>query len=327
MGYDKRIYAKAKRELANRKNKAESEQKARRDEVYLKIPEIAELEREIARTGAEAVKAIGMGAEAEKYIEKISAVNLKAQAKREQLLRENGYDTDYLQIKYSCDKCRDTGLRGAYVCDCFDKLVKKIAFDELSRSSPMKLSSFSSFQTKYYPDTLDPTTGVIPKEHMTNILRFCKLYAEKFTTDSQSLLMYGKTGLGKTHLSLAIAGEAVNKGYAVVYDSTPNIMNRLEKEHFGKNQSGDDTLEMLSSCDLLILDDLGAEFQTSFTVSCLYNIINNRLLSSLPTIISTNLDPKELEEKYTQRIASRFVGTYINLGFCGNDVRQIKKRL
>ena len=101
-------------------------------------------------------------------------------------------------------------------------------------------------------------------------------------------------------------------------------MNKLEREHFGKDRTGEDTMEMLSRCDLLILDDLGAEFQTSFTVSALYNIINNRLLSSLPTIISTNLDPKALEEKYTERIASRFIGSYINLGFCGNDVRQVK---
>ncbi len=325
MGYDKKIYIKAKQEMAKRKQRAESEQKVRHDEVCLKIPEILQLEREMARTGAEAVRAIGMGADAQQYIDKLSEQNLKAQARREQLLKENGYEKDYLKIKYTCEKCRDTGLCDEYICDCFDKLVKSLAFDELCRSSPMKLSSFDSFRTEYYPNTLDATTGVVPREHMKNILHFCRLYAEKFTTESQSLLMYGKTGLGKTHLSLAIAGEAVKKGYAVVYDSTPNIMNRLEKEHFGKNYAGDDTLEMLTSCDLLILDDLGAEFQTSFTVSCLYNIVNNRLLSSLPTIISTNLDPKELEEKYTQRIASRFVGTYINLGFCGTDIRQIKK--
>lgn len=325
MGYDKRIYVRAKKLLAERKQKAESEQKARHDEICLRFPEILALERDMAKTGAEAVRAIGLGADAEKYIEKISEQNLRAQRLRERILTENGYAGDYLEIKYSCPLCRDTGLHDAYICECFKELVKKLAFEELSRSSPMKLSSFSSFDVGFYPDTLDPNTGVVPREHMANILQFCRLYAEKFTTGSQSLLMYGKTGLGKTHLSLAIAGEAVNKGYAVIYDSTPNIMNRLEKEHFGKAASDGDTLEMLSKCDLLILDDLGAEFQTSFTVSCLYNIVNNRLLSSLPTIISTNLDPKELEEKYTQRIASRFVGTYISLGFCGNDVRQLKK--
>lgn len=325
MGYNKNIYIKAKQEMAKRKANAENDQKMRHDEACLKLPELLEIEREMSKTGAEAVKAIGMGANAEKYIQMLSQQNLKAQERRERLLTENGYPADYLETKYTCEKCHDTGLCGEYICECYNKLVKSLAFEELSRSSPMKLSTFESFRTDYYPEKLDPSTGVVPKEHMTNIYEFCRLYAKKFTTQSRSLLMYGKTGLGKTHLSLAIAGEAVKKGYAVVYDSTPNIMNRLEREHFGRNTSDEDTLEMLSTCDLLILDDLGAEFQTSFTVSCLYNIVNNRLLSGLPTIISTNLSPKELEEKYTQRIASRFVGTYVSLGFCGSDIRQLKK--
>lgn len=324
MAYSKNIHLKARQTLAERKEKAERERKMRHDEICLKFPEILTAEREMARTGAEAVKAIGMGADAAAYIEKISKVNLQAQAMREKILTENGYDKDYLKTKYTCEKCRDTGSDGEYICECYRRLTKSLAFEELCRSSPMQLCSFDDFKLNYYPERLDPETGVVPREHMTNILRFCRVYAKDFTTDSQSLLLYGKTGLGKTHLSLAIAGAVIDKGYAVVYDSTPNIMNKLEKEHFGKAQTNDDTMEMLSSCDLLILDDLGAEFQTSFTVSALYNIINNRLLSSLPTIISTNLDPKALEEKYTERIASRFIGTYINLGFCGNDVRQIK---
>lgn len=324
MAYSRNVYIKAKQELAKRKNRAESEQKQRHDELCLKFPEILLLEREMAKTGADAVKAIGMGADAVKYIDKISEINLACQKRREEILLDNGYPADYLTVSYTCPHCRDTGLRGEYYCDCYKQLTKAIAFDELSRSSPMKLSSFDTFFINYYPNTLDSKTGVVPREHMENILNYCRIYARDFSLSSPSLLMYGKTGLGKTHLSLAIAREAVEKGYAVIYNSVPNIMNKLEKEHFGKNPSGDDTLEMLSNCDLLILDDLGAEFQTSFTVSALYNIINNRLLSSLPTVISTNLDPRELEEKYTQRIASRFVGTYISLGFCGNDVRQMK---
>ncbi len=324
MAYSKNIHLKAKQVLAERKENAEREQKMRHDEICLKFPEILALEREMARTGAEAVKAIGMGADAQAYIEKISKTNLEAQAVREKILTENGFDKDYLKTKYSCEKCRDTGSHDGYICECYRNLTKSLAFEELSRSSPMQLCSFDDFRLNYYPERLDPETGVVPREHMGNILRFCQLYAKDFTTKSQSLLMYGKTGLGKTHLSLAIAGAVIDKGYAVVYNSTPNIMNKLEKEHFGKVQTNEDTMEMLSTCDLLILDDLGAEFQTSFTVSALYNIINNRLLSSLPTIISTNLDPKALEEKYTERIASRFIGTYINLGFCGNDIRQVK---
>ncbi len=323
MPYGKDVYIKTRQELAKRKNKAESEHKLRHDKVCAEFPEILKLEKEMARTGAEAVKAIGMGADAAGYIEKIAEINLNCQKKREEILTQNGYSRDYLKIKYSCEKCRDTGLRGEYICECFKRLAKQIAFEELSRSSPMELSSFDTFRIDCYPDTLDRKTGVVPREHMKNIFDFCRRYASEFSLSSKSLLMFGKTGLGKTHLSLAIAREAVDKGYAVVYNSVPNIMNKIEKEHFGKTSSGEDTLEMLSNCDLLILDDLGAEFQTTFTVATLYNIVNNRLLASLPTVISTNLDTKELEEKYTQRIASRFVGTYVHLGFCGNDIRQI----
>lgn len=324
MAYSKKIHLRAKQILAERKDTAEREQKLRHDEVCLKFPEILEVEKEMARTGAEAVRAIGMGADAEAYIEKIAKINLDAQALREKILTENGYDKDYLKVRYNCENCRDTGSREGYVCDCYRRLTKTLAFEELCRSSPMQLCSFEDFRTIYYPDRLDPTTGVVPREHMTNTLHFCQAYARGFSPKSASLLMYGKTGLGKTHLSLAIAGTVIEKGYAVIYDSAPNIMNKLEREHFGKVQSDEDTMDMLCRCDLLIIDDLGAEFQTSFTVSALYNIINNRLLSSLPTIISTNLDPKALEEKYSERIASRFIGTYINLGFCGNDVRQVK---
>lgn len=47
------------------------------------------------------------------------------------------------------------------------------------------------------------------------------------------------TGLGKTHLSLAIAGGVIKKGYGVVYGSVNNIINRLEQEHFGRSDDAD----------------------------------------------------------------------------------------
>ncbi len=46
--------------------------------------------------------------------------------------------------------------------------------------------------------------------------------------------MTGGTGLGKTHLSLAIANEAIQKGYGVVYSSVGNLVTKLENEHFGR---------------------------------------------------------------------------------------------
>ena len=82
---------------------------------------------------------------------------------------------------------------------------------------------------------------------------------------------------------------------------------------------------MIFDCDLLILDDLGAEFSTSYTVSEIYNILNTRLNEGKPVIINTNYEFEEIEQKYTPRIASRIIGTYVPIEFCGEDIRQLKK--
>ena len=80
------------------------------------------------------------------------------------------------------------------------------------------------------------------------------------------------------------------------------------------------------ACDLLILDDLGAEFTSQFTIAALYQILNNRLMGGRPTIINSNLASKELYERYSERIMSRIVGNYETLRFLGADIRQLKKR-
>ena len=79
------------------------------------------------------------------------------------------------------------------------------------------------------------------------------------------------------------------------------------------------------SCDLLILDDLGAEFTSAFVTASIYNIVNSRLLSGLPTIVSTNLSLSELEKRYGERVVSRFMGCYEIKQFAGRDVRVMKK--
>ena len=135
--------------------------------------------------------------------------------------------------------------------------------------------------------------------------------------------MLGKTGLGKTHLSLSIAEVLIKNGWNVLYDSTINYLRQIEKEHFGRDLNGN-TLQILLDADLIILDDLGSEYDTSFYVATIYNIINTRLNKNLPTIINTNLTPQELERKYDSRIVSRLFTMYTYLKFTGNDVRQIR---
>ncbi len=325
MNYSRRIYNKAAARLERRRDEAEREQRRHREEAYAKIPELVFIDREIASAGAEVIKAIGLGEDAQTFIEELSKKNLAAQKKRKDMLVLAGYPENYLDADYSCKKCRDSGFVSGVMCDCYKKLLKETALSELNELSLGDDSDFENFSLNYYPDTVICDTGVNSRSKMSEILNFCKSYADDFDTDSPSLLMCGATGLGKTHLSLAIAKKAVEKGYDVVYGSAQNLMTRLEKEHFSNHQneySGSE--QALLECDLLIIDDLGAEFSTQFTVAALYNIINTRMMSRLPVIISTNLLPDELEKKYTQRITSRIIGSYVSLFFCGRDIRQLK---
>lgn len=234
MSYSRKVYARAASELERRRDKAERTQSMRRAEVYAKIPELISIDREIASAGAEVIRAIGMGENAQQFIEELAKKNLASQQRRKDILKENGYPEDYLDAEYTCKKCRDTGFIGGVMCDCYKALLRDTALAELNELSPSARSTFESFNINYYPDTVDPATGINPRSRMKEILDFCRDYAADFATDSPSLLLYGATGLGKTHLSLAIASEAVKKGYGVIYGSAQNLMSRLEKEHFFK---------------------------------------------------------------------------------------------
>lgn len=324
MKYDGSVYERAEKELALRRSKAEKEREMHHSEVVEKYPEIAELERQMAICGLEAAKAIGMNKEkSAEFIETLKNHNLAAQRRRAEILKEAGYPEDYLEVKYSCPVCNDKGFIDGRICPCYKNLIRTIAYDKLSRISPITVSAFEDFSLDYYPET-PLENGVVPRRLMAGNYRYCKNYADNFSLTSPSLILYGATGLGKTHLSLAIAGEVIKKGFGVIYGSAQNLLNRLENEKFGRIGQDGDTLSLLLECDLLILDDLGAEFSTSFTLSAIYNIINSRMLASLPTIISTNLEPGELDKKYDQRIASRILGSFTPVYFCGRDIRQLK---
>lgn len=325
MAYKRSVYEKAAQRLEARRKKAEDEQKMRHSAAVCKCPELIAVEREMADCAVRAVRAIGLGEDAQQQVLNISQISLKAQQKRRELLKNAGFPEDYLETKYTCPVCRDTGFHDGYYCECYKKLIRQTAVDELGFSDQIKKCTFDSFRLDCYPDVTDPVLKISQREQMKTVCEYCYDWAKDFSKRSTGLIMLGKTGLGKTHLSLAILGVVINKGYSVYYNSVQNIMDRLQKEHFGKTGVGADESisEDLFESDLLILDDLGAEFSTQFTVAELYNILNTRMINSKPVIISTNLTLREIEEKYSQRIASRIVGSCIPLQFCGKDIRQI----
>lgn len=314
----------AKAILDKRRTSAEATAEKKRIDLESVSPELKAVNTEIASAGLRAIKAIGMGKDAKAYIETLACENLELQKKRAAILESMGLTSDALDIQYTCKKCDDTGSFNGHYCDCIKALVKSLQFENLNTCAPAKTSTFSNFSLDYYRGLTDVRTGISVHERMSQILSFCKAYADDFSKDSPSLILYGNTGLGKTHLSLAIANAVIEKGYSVIYESAANLFSKLEKEKFGRLKSDESPEEAVLSCDLLILDDLGSEFITSFTISEVYNIINTRILYGLPTIINTNLLYDEIADKYNPRVYSRIIGSYKPLEFLGCDVRQLK---
>ena len=315
-------FERAKRVLDRRRETAEKEAEQRTEELELLSPELRALNRKLSNAGLRAVRlAIAGDTEA---IQKLQNENLADQERRREILESLGSSEEALEVHYTCPICNDTGIVENHYCGCFKRLVKSLQTETLNAVSPAGDSTFQNFNLEFYRGVTDPETGVDAYSRMGQIVSYCEAYAEDFSISSPSLILYGNTGLGKTHLSLAIANVVIEKGYNVVYGSAHNLLSEIEKEHFGRLKTDDSPEDNVLNADLLILDDLGAEFSTSFTVSMVYNIINTRILKGLPTIISTNLWYEEISEKYGNRVYSRIIGNYTPLEFAGRDVRQLK---
>ncbi len=328
MGYSSSVYKAAADRLFERRIKAEKDADRRRMAIYEKLPRTKELEKQISQCGIKAARAVIKGENVVSEMEKLRDQNLSMQKELKEILISGGYGENAFEPEYSCKKCGDTGYYDengkTLVCSCMKQALIACACEELNRTAPLTLSTFDTFSLDYYDKAEDTSIGISPYNQMSKILRYCKSYAENFSKKSESIFMKGATGLGKTHLSLAIANEVIKKGFGVIYVSAPSLMQRLEKQYFSRNDD-DSAINMLLECDLLIVDDLGTEFHGQFSVSQMYNIFNSRMLSNKPLIINTNLTMRELEKIYTERFVSRISGNAQKLDFLGNDIRVRKK--
>ena len=289
------LFQEAKRRIDRRRMNQQLALSARLEEIREKTPEVIVVRRKLAMTSAEVSKLIlQKSTDIAAGIARIEEVNLDLQAREKKLLQEGGYPEDYLEMRYDCPLCKDTGFVDGRRCRCLQEEMQRLAVEDLNRSSPLQASRFEDFDLSYYPDVVDPDTGRNPRVVMERYYRYCKQYADNFRPDSQGIFMYGNTGLGKTHLSLAIAGVVAAKGYSVAYGTAQDLLRRIENEHFGRAEDAG-TLDTLLSSDLLVLDDLGAERSTEYAIEQLYAIVDQRYRSGKPLIVTTNMTLEQLK--------------------------------
>ena len=316
MGFSREIYLAAFDETEKSRTRAEAGAERLKIELQDKSADLKQIDGELSRLYFEIAREV-LGGNLQNNIEKLKNKSLKLTAERETVLKKMGKTPDDLLPKYSCKACNDSGYVDGKMCVCVKKRARAMAYDEINKITPIERCRFDTFKLEFYPT--DEEDGVKIRDRMKRIYEFAKKYAAGFNEKSKSVFFFGETGLGKTHLTLAIVNEVIKKDCGVIYAPVSHIINDIEKQKFGGG--GTETLDMVCDCDLLVLDDLGSEFNTPFSVSVIYDIINTRILSEKPTIINTNLSFDEIEKKYTTRILSRILGFYEAEEFMGRDIR------
>ena len=303
--------------------------KEREEEIYNKIPAIKDMDNEIISNSMEAAKLSIMGDDS--AIEKLKISNDDLSACKKELLVSNGYPADYLAPIYSCKDCKDTGYINNKKCHCFNKAIVNMLFSQENVKEIIKDENFNNFRYDYYSrDFINELTGLTPYDNMIRVRSICDNYIKHFSEHYENLLIYGSAGVGKTFLVNSIANELIHKSITVIYLTAFQLFDLFEKNKFQKpseqynNQDQTMSEEFIYNCDLLIIDDLGTEFNSSFVTSQLYNCINERHLKKKSTIISTNLTPDELLSTYSERISSRLIGNYRLINIYGEDIRFTK---
>ena len=311
--YSYENYVKVKEELERRRTSAIAAAEEKNEELRRLSPEVRKIDEELSATGMLIFKTACSGGD----ITPIRKRNEQLTARRTEIILSLGLPKDYTEVHYSCPKCSDSGYVGTAMCKCLREDLIRATIQSSGIGNLIDKQSFDNFSLDYYKDSPEVY------ERMKNNLHCAKEYVRRFSERPSQLLLIGKTGTGKTHITTAIAREIISQGYDVIYDSVQNIISDFESDKFRSGYGAyESKSEKYSECDLLIIDDLGTEFTNQFTVSCLYNLLNTRQNKGLATVISTNLSYEELERKYEDRIFSRIVGSGSRiLVFSGRDRR------
>lgn len=328
MAYDGRIMRRALQRFDEDRQAREKQFQERRERIFRQEPRLKEIEGELHATMSHIIAgALRRGTDPRPAVAHLRDENLSLQAEKRKLLADMGLPEDSLDEKPLCPLCGDTGYRGERVCRCLRDYYAREQQKELSRMLDLGNQSFDTFSLDWYSDERAEGQKKSARQHMEErVYETCVQFAHRFGKQPMNLLMFGAPGLGKTHLSAAIAREVSGEGWSVVYDTATQIFDRFESRKFGRDdEESSNDVERIINCDLLILDDLGTEMTTSFVQSALYQIVNTRLLEKRSTIISTNLTPDRIAQRYSPQLASRLEGEYELLPFVGQDIRKQKK--
>lgn len=324
------ILATLLKKYEKRRMQAEKEFEQRKEKLYSENPRLQEIDDELSKAGINTAKSLLMTNSTDLIKELNSKVN-SLKAEKKSIIEKLNLPADYLQPKFLCNLCKDTGyIQNNYhssMCSCLKQEIYNINYNK-SNIANLETQNFENFSLEKYsdkPNLEKYKSEISPRENIKLIKNICMTFINNFDDPKEkNLLFTGNTGLGKTFLSSCIAKEIIQKDKTVLYQTAPIMLDTILEYKFNKNTSNT-TYKSLLDVDLLIIDDLGTESLNNVKFTELFNIINTRLLNQnnkcLKTIISTNLSLPILNQTYGERIISRLIGNYNICRFFGEDIR------
>ena len=179
-------------------------------------------------------------------------------------------------------------IRVPIMCQCEVDLEEEVKKQEEAKAKQERIErtlALSNLGERFKNASFD---AWVKSPGTENCFEAVKQYAEDFSKETETgYCIYGRPGNGKSHLAAALVNRVIQRGYTAVFIEVPDLFSQI-KATYGGEGSEDKIMRSLAVCNLLVLDDAGAEKPTDWVQEKFYQIINARYKNHLPVVITTN---------------------------------------
>lgn len=312
-------------EYAQQRMADEADQDARLAEAARRDPEIARLREEQADLALRTMRQILALDTREARVDAAQRMRQRGIANNAEIRRHLaalGLPGDYLEMRYRCPACRDTGYVGdapSRFCECFEARLRARQHEDGSMAG-VDEQCFERFDLMRFPEADGQ------RDRMAAARKICEAYADGFPdTRYRNLLLTGAGGLGKTFLLNCIYARVVDRGGSAVRITAFRMFEAMRRQHMGEDAAGEGFRSLLDA-PLLLIDDLGTEpMMRNITVEYLFTLLNERIAAKRHTVVATNLSPVQLQERYGERVSSRLLDRAVcgAIQLKGKDLRTL----
>ena len=273
---------------------------ARIAQLYASIPALEELDRAIGQKNVSMIRS-GILHKNKAQQEALQQEIEQLMDTRHTLLKDYGLDERIYKPLWNCPICEDRGYKAdGTLCACYQQERMQEILARSGMSAAMQQYQFENFEIAGFDNPQDVQKKV----------NWCKNFADQIVQGNcrDSLFLRGDVGRGKTHLSSAIANRVLAGGKTVIYKRAADLFDMIRQYKYEEgSQRWNEVLEQLVNCDLLVIDDLGAERATDFVVEQLVLLLEERNYRNKPWVINSNLTLNQIQSNYNTRVSDRIM--------------------